>query len=68
MGKFSFPGMGVKDEFSVIFLFTVCNDYLNFPVWLGVLSASRDISLDPLIKAMFKTSNFICTCNCAGHH
>lgn len=39
-------------------------------VGMGVWSATRDISLDPLIKAMFKTSNFICTCtcNCAGHH
>lgn len=72
VGKFSFPGIGgQRPIFSNISVY--CLKWLfefSGVVGMGVWSATRDISLDPLIKAMFKTSNFICTCtcNCAGHH
>lgn len=72
VGKFSFPGMGgQRPIFSNISVY--CLKWLfefSGVVGMGVWSATRDISLDPLINAMFKTSNFICTCtcNCAGHH
>lgn len=70
VGKFGFPGMGgQRPIFSNISVY--CLKWLfefSGVVGMGVWSATRDISLDPLIKGMFKTSNFICTCNCAGHH